>query len=298
MSADGWRQRLEDTRVLAVVVCTIWGVMFVIQRLALQVAPPLWVAAGRVTVAAVVLLPLAGRLASLSRRGLVIALVLGLTNQFAFIGFQVAGLRSVEAGPAAAIIYLQPVLVVLASSPFLGERLTRRRVAGALLGFAGVAIVGLHQSATASAGGVLLLLVAALSWTTGAIVTSATDEPIVPLVVGQHLVGAPLLLAVAALAEPFPALSSKLVLCVLVAGVFGSALAWMLWSLLLQRGEAGVVSTWLFAVPMLAAVLGVVLLGEPMSIALAVGIALVAVAVRLATASPDSHPRAPVASRT
>jgi O-acetylserine/cysteine efflux transporter len=298
VSADGWRQRLEDTRVLAVVVCTIWGVMFVIQRLALQVAPPLWVAAGRVTVAAVVLLPLAGRLASLSRRGLVIALVLGLTNQFAFIGFQVAGLRSVEAGPAAAIIYLQPVLVVLASSPFLGERLTRRRVAGALLGFAGVAIVGLHQSATASAGGVLLLLVAALSWTTGAIVTSATDEPIVPLVVGQHLVGAPLLLAVAALAEPFPALSSKLVLCVLVAGVFGSALAWMLWSLLLQRGEAGVVSTWLFAVPMLAAVLGVVLLGEPMSIALAVGIALVAVAVRLATASPDSHPRAPVASRT
>jgi O-acetylserine/cysteine efflux transporter len=298
VSADGWRQRLEDTRVLAVVVCTIWGVMFVIQRLALQAAPPLWVAAGRVTVAAVVLLPLAGRLASLSRRGLVIALVLGLTNQFAFIGFQVAGLRSVEAGPAAAIIYLQPVLVVLASSPFLGERLTRRRVAGALLGFAGVAIVGLHQSATASAGGVLLLLVAALSWTTGAIVTSATDEPIVPLVVGQHLVGAPLLLAVAALAEPFPALSSKLVLCVLVAGVFGSALAWMLWSLLLQRGEAGVVSTWLFAVPMLAAVLGVVLLGEPMSIALAVGIALVAVAVRLATASPDSHPRAPVASRT
>jgi drug/metabolite transporter (DMT)-like permease len=298
VSADGWRQRLEDTRVLAVVVCTIWGVMFVIQRLALQAAPPLWVAAGRVTVAAVVLLPLAGRLASLSRRGLVIALVLGLTNQFAFIGLQVAGLRSVEAGPAAAIIYLQPVLVVLASSPFLGERLTRRRVAGALLGFAGVAIVGLNQSATASAGGVLLLLAAALSWTTGAIVTSATDEPIVPLVVGQHLVGAPLLLAVAALAEPFPALSSKLVLCVLVAGVFGSALAWMLWSLLLQRGEAGVVSTWLFAVPMLAAVLGVVLLGEPMSIALAVGIALVAVAVRLATASPDSHPRAPVASRT
>jgi O-acetylserine/cysteine efflux transporter len=298
VSADGWRQRLESTRVLAVVVCTIWGLMFVIQRLALQVAPPLWVGAGRVAVAAVVLLPLAGRLASLSRRGLAIALVLGLTNQFGFIGLQVAGLRSVEAGPAAAIIYLQPVLVVLASSPFLGERLTPRRVAGALLGFAGVAIVGLHQSATASAGGVLLLLGAAVSWATGAIVTSATDEPIVPLVVGQHFVGAPLLLAGAALAEPFPPLSSKLVLCVLVAGVCGSALAWMLWSLLLQRGEAGVVSTWLFAVPMLAAVLGVVLLGEPMSIALAVGIALVAIAVRLAVTSPAARPREPVASRT
>jgi drug/metabolite transporter (DMT)-like permease len=97
-------------------------------------------------------------------------------------------------------------------------------------------------------------------------------------------VAAPLLLATAALAEPFPALSTKFVVCVLVAGLCGSAMAWMLWSLLMRRGEASVVSTWLFAVPVLAAVLGVVFLGEPLSAALAAGIALVAVAVRLAAA--------------
>ena len=286
MTATGWRHRLDDTRVLAVVLCVIWGLMFVIQRLALEVAPPLWVAAGRASLGAVVLLAFAGSLRRLSRRGVGIAVVLGLTNQFGFLGLQVAGLRTVEAGPAAALIYLQPVLVVLASGPFLGEQLTRRRLAGALLGFAGVAVVGLHQSATASAGGVLLLLAGAVSWTAGAVVTSATTEPIVALVVGQHLVGAPLLVLLAAVAEPFPALSTKLVLCVGFAGVLGSAFAWMLWSHLMQRGEAGMVSTWLFAVPMLAAVFGVVLLDEPMSLALAVGIALVAFAVRLATSSP------------
>ena len=43
-------------------------------------------------------------------------------------------------------------------------------------------------------------------------------------------------------------------------------------------------STWLFAVPVLAALLGVVLLGEPLSVELGAGIALVAVAVRLAAA--------------
>jgi O-acetylserine/cysteine efflux transporter len=288
VSATHWRHPLEDTRVLATVLCVIWGLMFVIQRLALEDAPPLWVAAGRAAVGAVVLVAFAGRLRELSRRGVAIAAVLGITNQFAFLGLQVAGLRTVGAGPAAAIIYLQPVLVVLASGPLLGEQLTPRRIAGALLGFAGVAVVGLHQSAEASATGVLLLLGGAVSWTAGAIVTSATNEPIVPLVVGQHFVGAPLLVAAAALTEPFPALTTQLVLCILFAGVFGSAFAWMLWSLLLQRGEAGVVSTWLFAVPMLAAVLGVVLLGEPMSVALAIGIALVAMAVRLATASPEA----------
>jgi drug/metabolite transporter (DMT)-like permease len=62
----------------------------------------------------------------------------------------------------------------------------------------------------------------------------------------------------------------------------------------MRRGEAGVVSTWLFAVPVLAAVLGVVLLGEPMSLALVVGIALVAGAVRLAaTSGRRSRERAP-----
>jgi drug/metabolite transporter (DMT)-like permease len=105
-----------------------------------------------------------------------------------------------------------------------------------------------------------------------------------PLLAGQHLVGAPLLLVGALLTEPLPPLSARFTLPVLFAGAFGSALAWGLWSVLLRRGEAGVVSTWLFAVPMLAAVLGVVLLGEPLSAELGVGIALVAVAVRLAAA--------------
>ena len=257
----------------------------------------MWVAAGRASVAALVLLPLAPRLGTLGRRGIGITFALGGLNQCLFVGLQVAGLKTVQAGPAAALIYLQPVLVVLGSGPILGERLTRRRIVGALLGFAGVAIVGLHQSAAASAGGVVLLLVAAVSWSAGALITSATDQPIIPLVVGQHLVGAPLLVGVAALTEPFPALSTQFVLCVLFAGVCGSAMAWMLWSLLMRRGEASVVSTWLFAVPILAAVLGVVLLDEPVSLALAVGIVLVAVAVRLAATPAGGPSRRPAGAR-
>src|SRR4051812_22071863 len=160
--------RPSDPRLLAVVLCALWGTQFIVQRLALEDAPPMWVGAGRTTVAALVLLPLAGRLRALDRRGRLTAVALGLSNQTAFVGLQVAGLRTVAAGPAAAIVYLQPVLVLLASAPFLGERLTARRLVGALLGFAGVAVVGLHQAQSTSAGGVLLLLGAAVSWTAGA----------------------------------------------------------------------------------------------------------------------------------
>jgi len=260
------------------------GAGAVVQRLALEVAPPLWVAALRLTVASLVLAPFAGSLRVLDRRGVAFVAFLGLA-QAAFIGCQVAGLDTIGAGPAAAIIYVQPVLVVLLSAPILGERLTSRRIGGALLGFAGVAIVSIHQADAASIAGVALLLGAALAWTVGTLATGATDRPILPLVVAQHVIAAPILLGLAAASEPFPPITSKLVVGVVFAGAAGSALAWILLSTLLRRGEAGVVATWLFAVPILAAVLGVIVLGEPLSVALVAGIVLVAAAVRLAAAS-------------
>ena len=270
---------------MAAALCALWAMTFVAQRLAVGVANPLWVAALRLAVAAVVLLPLARTLRGLSRKGLAVVVVLGVVQQAAFVGLQVAGLRTVGAGPAAAIIYLQPILVVLAAQRVLGERLTGRRLGGALLGFAGVAIISVHQASVAAPEGVLFLLASSLSWTAGTLLTSAARQPVMPIAAGQHLVGAPLLVGAAVITEPFPALSAKLVLCVLFAGVFGSALAWTLFSALLARGEAGVVSTWLFAVPVGAAALGVVVLGENLSAALVVGIVLVAAAVRLAAAS-------------
>src|SRR4051812_26985317 len=127
--------------------------MFVVQRVALEVSGPLWVAAGRASIGAVVLLVFAGTLRDLGRRGVVVAVVLGVTNQFAFLGLQVAGLRTVEAGPAAAIIYLQPVLVVLASGPFLRERPTPPRPARAPPRLPGAAGGGPPPSAPPAAGG-------------------------------------------------------------------------------------------------------------------------------------------------
>ena len=73
---------------------------------------------------------------------------------------------------------------------------------------------------------------------------------------------------------------------VLYAGVFGAAGGQLLFTTLLRRGEAAVVSAWMFSVPIAASVLGVVLLGEPLRLPLAIGLALVSVGVRLATRRP------------
>src|SRR3954468_8115148 len=98
-------RRPPDPRLLAVVLCALWGTQFIVQRLALEDAPPMWVGAGRTTVAALVLVPLAARLRAFGRRRRLTASARGVSTQTAFVGLQVAGLRPGTAGPAAAIVY-------------------------------------------------------------------------------------------------------------------------------------------------------------------------------------------------
>jgi drug/metabolite transporter (DMT)-like permease len=228
-------------------------------------------------------------------RGWWIAAGLAATNIVGFVGLQLVGLKAIGAGPAAAIIYTQPVLVALGGHAWLGERLTGARLAGVLIGLAGVTVVSAHEISAVSAGAVAALLAGALCWAAGTLLTRATPEqPVLGVVAAQHLLGAPVLLAAALVAEPAPHAGGRLTVMVLYAGVFGAAGGQLVFTTLLRRGEAAVVSAWMFSVPIVASLLAVVLLGEPLRLPLAIGLVLVSVGVRLATRPPAvrASPRA------
>jgi drug/metabolite transporter (DMT)-like permease len=287
------RREPPSSAVLAAGLCLIWALTFIAQRTALREAGPLWIAAGRTVVGALALAP---ALRTLTPAGWRIAAALGLTSVAGFTGLQLIGLEAIGAGPSAAIVYTQPVLVAIGAHLWLGERLTRGRAAGALIGLAGVTVVSAHELSAASAFAVAALFGSAVCWAAGTLLTRATPEqPVLPLVAAQHVLAAPLLLGLAAVSEPVPALSEKLAAMILYAGVFGAAGGQLLYTILLRRGEASVVAAWMFSVPIVAAVLAVVLLGEPLRAPLAAGLVLVSVGVRLATRSPA--PPAPAASR-
>ena len=291
--ADGRRPAVRATPTLAAVLCVAWAFTFVVQRVGLGHSGPLWFGAGRVGVGAAVMLVALRWMPRLDGGGHAIAVVLAAANQLGFVTLQAAGLETVGAGPAAAIVYTQPILVLVAARFALGEPLNAAKVAGVLLGFAGVAVVSVRELSVGRGVGAALLLGTALSWTVGTIVTKrAREEHTSALLAWQHLYAAPVLLIVAAVAESPPALTPTLGLSILYAGAIGSAFAWWLWTLLLRRGEAGVVSAWLFSVPILGAALGVALLGEPLTPALAAGVALVAVGIRLVSTRQRPEPAA------
>jgi drug/metabolite transporter (DMT)-like permease len=276
---------------LIAALCLIWALTFIAQRTALRDAPPLWIAAVRTLIGALALSPALRQLRS--RRGWRIAGGLALTNIVGFVGLQLVGLKAIGAGPSAAIVYTQPVLVALGGHLFLRERLSGARAAGALIGLAGVSVVSAHELSAVSPGAVAALLASAFCWAAGTLLTRGTPEqPVLGVVAAQHALGAPVLLAAAAVTEPAPHVSGRLVLMVLYAGVFGAAGGQLLFTTLLRRGEAAVVSAWMFTVPIAASVLGVVLLGEPLRAPLALGLILVSVGVRLATRRPAARARA------
>jgi drug/metabolite transporter (DMT)-like permease len=270
--------------------CLIWALTFIAQRTALRDAAPLWIAAGRTVIGALVLAFALGRLEA---RGWRIAGGLALTNIVGFVGLQLVGLKAIGAGPSAAIIYTQPVLVALGGHFLLGEGLSRARVAGAVIGLAGVTVVSAHEISAVSPGAVAALLGSAVCWTAGTLLTRATPEqPVLRVVAAQQALGAPILLALAVLLEPAPHVTGRLSLMVLYAGVFGAAGGLLLFTALLRRGEASVVSAWMFSVPIVASLLAVPLLGEPLGWPLAVGLVLVSVGVRLATRTSGRTERA------
>jgi drug/metabolite transporter (DMT)-like permease len=267
--------------VLAGALCLMWALTFIAQRTALRESDPLWIAAGRTTIGALALTPALRKMDGGAWRA---AGAIGLTSVAGFVGFQIVGLEAIGAGPSAAIVYTQPVLVAIGAHLWLGEQLTRTRAAGALIGLAGVTVVSAHELSAASPLAVAALFASAVSWTAGTLLTRATPAlPVLPLVAAQHLLAAPLLVGVAAVSEPFPHLSGKLAAMILYAGVFGAAGGQLLYTMLLRRGEASVVSAWMFSVPVAAAVLAVVLLGEPLRVPLIIGLLLVSIGVRLAT---------------
>jgi drug/metabolite transporter (DMT)-like permease len=79
--------------------------------------------------------------------------------------------RRVDAGTAAMLVNVAPVLLALLAGLFLGEGITRRLLGGCLVAFAGAVVIGLATSrhAPSAGSGALLCLAAAVAYAVGVV---------------------------------------------------------------------------------------------------------------------------------
>ena len=196
------------------------------------------------------------------------------------------GEQRVDAGTAAMLIQVSPVLIALLAAVFLSERFTIYLGLGLALAFSGVAVIGLSTSPGGDRDllGVGLCLVSAIVYS----VSLVLQKPLVARLSALHVtwlactIGAVVCLpfAPSLVSEAADAPTSSL-LWVLYLGVFPTAIAFTTYAYALQHMTASSLGITTYLVPPITIVMGLVFLDEvPPGLAYLGGaLALVGVAV-------------------
>ena len=154
--------------------CLLWSFAFVAGKIGVTYCPPLILLAARFLLAGILILGVAALRRdawSLSWRDVAVFAVLGIANNALYLGLGYTGLQTVSAGLGGLIVSANPIFTAVLAAMFLGETLTWRKVAGLLLGIAGVALIVWHRIAvgTDSLHGILFTLASLASLVAGTI---------------------------------------------------------------------------------------------------------------------------------
>jgi drug/metabolite transporter (DMT)-like permease len=212
--------------------------------------------------------------------------------------------RRVASGPAAVIIATVPIWAALVGAAFGHERVTRRHAAGLLLGFAGVAaLVAGNGGGKANLVGALVLVGASLSWSAGSVWSRTAPLARRPLVMTgtQMLCGGIGCLVVGLAAGELGDIhldrvptQTWVALGYLV--VFGSMLAYTAYVWLLGNASLSLVTTYAYVNPLVAVLLGALLLHEHLTARTGIAtVAIVAGVALMVSRRPATPPPAAVA---
>jgi drug/metabolite transporter (DMT)-like permease len=270
--------------------CAIWGLPYFFIKLALHELSPVCVAWGRITLAAIVLVPIAWRRGSLQRafahKGAIIAFAVAeLVIPFSLIAMGEQWISSSLAGILIATVPLSVVVI----APLFGvkEHLGALRIAGLAIGFCGViAIVGLDTGHGSMLwAGVVCIMISVAGYAIGPLVVQKylSDVDELGAVAASLVVASILLLPLAALSAPNDVPSTLSLAAVAALGILCTALALYLYFYLINEAGAARASVVAYINPAVAAVIGVLVLHEPFGLGAGVGLAMILLGSYLAT---------------
>jgi drug/metabolite transporter (DMT)-like permease len=285
----------------------VWGSTYLAIRVVVLALPPLisaglrFAVAGAVVLAAVTvtrrLRATRPRPRELAGAALVGCLLLVTGNGLVSIGEQ-----HVPSAVAALTIASVPLWVVVFRRAS-GHRVARGTMVGVAIGFVGVAgmLVPTGLQGAIDPISLAILVVAALSWASGSYLATLIAMPRDPFVsTAAQMLAASAVLVVAGLAigeRPDLAVAqahpdSVLALAYLI--VFGSLLAFTAYAWVLQHWPISRVATYAYVNPLVAVVLGGLILGEPLTMPILLGGAAIVVAVAVVIRQESRHAREPV----
>ncbi|MGW1755760.1 DMT family transporter [Streptomyces mirabilis] len=203
------------------------------------------------------------------------------------------GEQQVDAGTAALVVNIGPILIALLGSRLLGDAMPPRLLAGMAVSFAGAVAVGLSMSGEGGSSvlGVVLCLLAAVGYAAGVVAQKPALGRASALQVTTFgcLVGTVACLPFAGrLVHDVAHAPTTATLNVLYLGVFPTALAFTTWAYALARTTASRMGATTYAVPALVVAMSWLFLDEVPALLTLAGGALCLAGVAVSRSRPRS----------
>jgi drug/metabolite transporter (DMT)-like permease len=282
------------------VVYLVWGSTYLAIRVGVHPGvghgfPPLLLAGARFTFAGALLLAFAvrrpapdGRPDPLGPRQWASAAVVGLALLLGGNGLVSIAEQHISSGIAAVVVATVPIWAAVLGAGLGQERIGGRQTAGLLLGFAGVAALVVGGGEHASIGGVMTVVAAALLWAAGSVWSRTAQLVRRPLVMtGMEMVCGGVgcfaagLISGEAADVHFTGVPTRVWVAVAYLVVAGSMLAYTAYSWLLHNARMSLVTTYAYVNPVVAVLLGALLLDEQLTLRVLIAGAAIVVGVML-----------------
>lgn len=250
--------------VLVLITTSLMGSSFAIGKVGLQYISPLLLVGIRFTLAGILMAVLViRRYHPRSVSAWVKIGIIGLFQTAGVMGCIFISLRTIAASESSILTFMNPLLVVILGTIFMGARYRVVQWSGVVLGFLGVFItLGLHLHFRL---GTWLAFLSGVSWAIATLLVKTWGRQIDTWVLTayQMLFGGLLLLVAGVTIEhPVFVVNGFSIAIELWLAIMASVVQFAVWFYLLQQGDAGKTSAFLFLAPFFGVISGWLLLGE------------------------------------
>jgi drug/metabolite transporter (DMT)-like permease len=280
----------------------VWGISFLMIRVAASAFPPIWVGMLRASFGALLLwiVLLIGGYKLPPRKLFLWLFLVALTNNAIPFSFFAWGEQTVPSSTAAVLNATTPIWTLLLSLAVHRTRASLYTILGVIVGFAGVAIVVYSRASTTGETtqrgnlvlGVIVIALAALGYAVATVIAKAKLQGLDPigLAVTQLTLADLMLVPIAAVGPHPTAFHLAPILAILVLGFAGSGIAYFLYYSLLAHIPATHVVAVTYLLPVWGIFWGLVA-REPIAPLAYVGVAIVIAGLVLMNRSVTPAPK-------
>ncbi len=258
---------------LTIFVIILWGFNFVVAKIGLEVFPPLFMMALRFGFAALALVWFAPRPRGMWKQIAILSVTLGSLH----FSLMFVGLTKVAASVASIAIQLQVPIAAILAAVLFKDTFGWRRGLGMALAFAGIVVVAGAPTVRTDLVHLLMVIAASAVWAVGNIQVKRLERiDGLALSAWISLLAAPQLLLASLVLEDgqIAALSNASWLewgAIAYMSIIVTVIGYGIWYYMIDKYTTNQTMPFTLLVPFVGVLSGVVVLGEPMSWAIAIG---------------------------